>query len=301
MMASLPAPRPRQRRLRGSLPVAAPALIFAILWGAPALFGGEADARPGDRPSRAARAALPVALPGDDLDAYSKALASFLRKEEEVDGLTVTVEVIPDSYLHQMATSYEELKRSGNDELQIEAKLRSLHASNKKNAGKPIFVVTLSGDGYRMHYWLQKKPKAHVELKIGKKVSHKAVERAPRASFANWKIYELNNHKRFTKKLAYLKQCKFEVTPTTAPKKAKKKMPMVLTVKNILRYQEVDKRNPYERIGINVGVKQLALAEFRELFLQPISFTFYPAKWKIPAPPEKLRRILSRLKDKDRS
>ena len=142
--------------------------------------------------------------------------------------------------------------------------------------------------------FLKKKLKSHVTLTMGKKSNVHISDVQPQPIFSSWKIYELDTHKDSSLKLAYLANFTFRVK-SKIRRKAGDKSPIVLTFKDLHCYQEVEKRSVYERIGINVSVKQLALARWRETKVPDFSVTFYPGKWDLPEPPLELEKILAAI------
>ena len=100
------------------------------------------------------------------------------------------------------------------------------------------------------------------------------------------------------RQLAYLtKDLTFRVR-TSGKRDPKDKTPIVLQLRGFRCYEEVEKRNEFERIGINVNVKQIALATWKDTSLPDLAVTFYPGKWKLPKPPKELEKLLQKFAKK---
>lgn len=237
--------------------------------------------------------AKPVA-PDPKIEDVVAKLESFQTETIEQDGLTIIVHVVPDQWLLRMALAYQEGKRSGQDAASIEKDLRALDKIERKNRGRPVLRVSLDAMHGKKHFWLQKGIKSHVEVEYDSKQRVEIENLKGTTEFVDWKIYELNRQRDFSRKIAYFRQLSFDVTLRGKPKDDLK-APLKFTLLDILRYTEVEKRNAYERIGINTSVKQLALALWSELTYPPVTVTFYPTQWKLPELPAELRGILAAI------
>lgn len=222
------------------------------------------------------------------------ALRSVDQQSFEGDGLVVEVAVVPDQYLLSMIAAYQECRARGLNELEEEKELTKVHEREKKNRFKPMFTVSLEVQGGKKHFWLSKKLPSHVELEIGKKKKVAISEKSGQLTYDAWKIYELNRKRDLTMKLAYFRRLEFEVTVTGTGEDISKET-IQLSFVDLLRYTEVEKRSEYERIGINPGVRQLALASATDMNYPDVKMTFYPAMWKLPPLPERLSALLARL------
>ncbi|MGE3167021.1 MAG: hypothetical protein AB7O52_19110 [Planctomycetota bacterium] len=221
------------------------------------------------------------------------ALRSVDQQSVEEDGLRVEVSVIPDEYVYGMVAAFQECQARGFNELEEEKELTKVHERTKKNRNKPVFSVSIEVLGGKKHFWLQKKLASHVEIQIGKK-KKLTVDEKSSPSYDSWKIYELNRKRDLTMRLAYFRKLAFEVKIAGTGDDISKET-IELTLVELLRYTEVEKRSEYERIGINTGVRQLALASASDMNFPAIKMSFYPAKWKLPPLPPRLSALLARL------
>lgn len=228
-------------------------------------------------------------------EGFVQQLEDFTTEEFSDDGLSVEIKVIPDLYLYRVAQAYHEGLRRGLNEVELEKEVTKIHGKEKKHRFKPLFRVAVAVDGRKKHFWLQKKLKSHIKITAGKKKSLGLtnVQGVPR--HVSWKIYELNRKRDYSKKLAYFRKFSFDVSTKGSEKSLGKDL-IEFEIVDLLRYNEVEKRSPYERIGINTSVNQLALALWSELEFPTVKLTFYPGKWKLPKTPEQLATILAKLK-----
>jgi hypothetical protein len=72
--------------------------------------------------------------------------------------------------------------------------------------------------------------------------------------------------------------------------------PFQLQLWGLLRYREVEKKNKYDRLGINVGTHQITLADMDELKCPDFAKSFDSTEWKLPEKPEEPKEILALIK-----
>lgn len=230
-------------------------------------------------------------------EAYVKALEKFTRETGDAESVSLVIDVVPDVYLLAMAKEYLKLDKSGYDEVEVEKRLTKSHQKLKKDRGKVRLAIDVETGGSKSHYFLQGKLDSHIKVVMGKKKGVKFEGPKPKPVFGKWRINELDTKRKLTKKLARIGDFSCEATTSTG-RKPDAKDPIVVTLTKLRRYIEAEKRSEYERIGINVNAKQIALSRWQETEHPDVTVTILPGKWKMPQPPEKLAAVLAKLNPK---
>ncbi|MCI0652743.1 MAG: hypothetical protein L0Z55_12765 [Planctomycetes bacterium] len=224
---------------------------------------------------------------------YLAALQGFKEEALGGDGLDVTIKVIPDECAFEVAKRYEDCVRRGIARAEIEKALKATLSEQKGNQGRPIFILKLDVASGRDHFFFPKDIKSHIGVTRdnSKDLSGK-ISDPKGVTVSKWWIKETASGKDLRQNMGYFRTVNLELRPAGKAERGQKE-PFNVKIVGLLRYQEVQKSNPYDRMGINVNAHQITLGDFNELKFPEIEKTFYPNEWKLPELPKELSELLA--------
>ncbi|MCA8961839.1 MAG: hypothetical protein KDC38_15045 [Planctomycetes bacterium] len=238
-----------------------------------------------------ARADEPTVFDGLKLPkpGYAKAVASCDPVEFEADGLDVTISVIPDLFIYEMAVGLEEIHKMAYTGDRLESEVKKLYAKAKKQRGNAAFHVKFVDGAHDVYFFLSNKIDKHVKVSGGARKTGKVTEMKPDYRFITWTVMQGAASRK-------LKMMRYEELEFVFPiKMAKEAEPVEIQFENLVRYHDLPKKSEYEYKGINLDAKQISLGNFKDLEHQPFGKTFYPGKWKLPKAPEGFDELIAHL------
>ncbi len=238
----------------------------------------------------------PPAKPESPIASYLKALRSVKEEHISGDGIEIDIRVVADQYLVEMAVAYEDGKRSGLATDELTKKLRVVHGKHKGDKNRPLFHVLVTPTNKQCHLWVEDDLKSHVSIARASLTNVKILDKKGFQK-SKWWFKETSTGKDVRRDLNYFREGSFVLEPSGAME-GKAKEPMTIKFKGILRYREAEKKNLYDRMGINVEARQLQVAELSSLVPPELTATVYPAEWKLPAPPGELGVLLIEMDTK---
>jgi hypothetical protein len=220
--------------------------------------------------------------------------------EQESAGVRASVSVVPDAYRYSMALGFEEIRKASYGAVELEKKLKELHAKSKKYKGKAFYLVSLSSDGGKNHHFVQSALKEHVVLRGASKRTISGVREEPKPDFASWRVFEQRANQRnvLDKKLSEFTRLTFEFT---SDRKEGDKEPLTLSVNNLVRVTDrrEEQKTDYRAFeGINVSLKQISSSEWKSQIVPSITLKLYPGQWNVPEPPAGFDELLNVLEEK---
>lgn len=219
---------------------------------------------------------------------YAKKLASIKVEKPEAEGADFEIAVIPDLYLYEMAKGFEELAKSGYTGDRLQKELEKLHKDAKKKQGFYGLRVRMERTRSDVQFFLQNKVEKHCDT--SKEVKIRDVEDIkPEPQYLTWTLFAGASTRKM--KLAAVDELSFLVE--IDPKKAGE--PFEFEITDLVRFKEPVKKSEYDRRGINKGARQVMVAHFENLAFPKITTKFYPAKWKLPKPPEGFQELIDSL------
>lgn len=222
---------------------------------------------------------------------YVKALQDFKEEQLTEDGIGISIKLIPDECMFEVAKRYEDCVRRGLAPGEIEKSLKATLSEHKENQGRPVFRLKLEVASAKDHFFLEKELKSHVGVTRKTDMSVKITE-AKGLNSSKWWFKETSSAKDFRMNLGYFRTLEFELRPVGKTDRAQTD-PFTVKFKGFLRYHEPDRKSSYDRMGINVASRQVTLADMSELKYPEIAKAFYPAEWKLPEMPQELKEILA--------
>ena len=233
--------------------------------------------------------------PAETIEDYIAALEEF--EEEKVfeeSGLLMTAKVIPDAYLFELARKYRSCKRSGYDGYRTSKEIKKAAKELKKMKGKPRFLFSLEATLPKTHYFFRKPlEKGMIRLDLPKKKTVLVSGLKGDLKYAEWGL-DLAKGAYQKHRLGYFRKFKFVVEPK-AKVRNKDNKPFVVGLKDIVVYEQPERQHYYDSYGINPSRRDLKVDDFVGLPKVSPSFTFYPAEWTLPKPPEALQAILDEI------
>ena len=220
--------------------------------------------------------------------------------EQESAGVRASVSVVPDAFRYSMALGFEEIKKASYGAVELEKKLKELHAKSKKYKGKALYLVSLSSDGGKNHHFVQSSLKDHVLLRGASKRTISSVREEPKPDFTSWRVFEqkANQRNMLEKKLSEFTKVTFEFT---SDRKEGDKEPLTLSVNNLVRVTDrrEEQKTDYRAFeGINASLKQISSSDWKSQIVPAITLKLYPGQWNVPEPPAGFEEILKLLEEK---
>jgi hypothetical protein len=263
--------------------------------------GGKAPKEAGTGGPAKKKAASPKR--GLDLDKLRLPPAGYARKLEvasdpqESAGVRASVVVVPDAFRYRMALGFEEIRKASYGAVELEKKLKELHARNRKNKGKALYILSLSSDGGKNHHFVQSALKEHVLLRGKTKRTIVPAREEPKPEFAGWRVFEqkANQRNMLEKKLSGFTKLTFEFT---ADRKEGDREPLTLSVQNLVRVTDRrdEQKTDYRAFeGINASLKQISSSDWKSQTVPAITFKLYPGRWNVPDPPAGFEELLRML------
>ncbi len=192
----------------------------------------------------------------------------------------------------QLAEKYASYKKQSLDPEKLSKMMSKECKKAKKQLGKMTLEVSFEISGRNEYFFIDKTLQKHLKLMIGKKASFKLANLKPKPRHANWRIHDLDTKRKFTAKLAHLKNFKFELTPSVG-RKYGDQTPYVLTFTKFRHYTQGPKRSEFEMIGINPQARQLSLPTFDSTLMSDEEVSVYPGELKLPRATEEFERIFA--------
>ncbi len=237
-------------------------------------------------------------LPSGGFGAYADRLERVARETARSGGVTFQVQVIPDTYLFQMARGTQEMARARYEGKSLESKLKLLYQDTRSLKGKILILVTISTDGTDgadTYYFFQHQLKAHLELRSKSEKSFSIEEMDPKPVVENWSVFEHppNRPRIYRRAVPLVRLRKLDLVLSVYARilNIEGKDPFTLTLKGIIRQEK--KKDP--RDSINENLRQISCVEWKQLIVPPATVTFYPGQWDMPEPPSEFISLLEQI------
>ena len=172
---------------------------------------------------------------------------------------------------------------------ELRKRVRRLHTKYESYKGRFLLSVTLENrDGNTIFF---RRGGKHFELRDRRLKTFRVLEATPKLGYERWTIFEHPPDSRRIIRNEWLASFqKQKLLFLVSSIKLTDRDPFTLTLRNVVAQGVGGTMD-----GINVGQRQLSCAYFRDIVVPAMTFSVYPARVKVPQPPDGFEELLREL------
>ncbi len=230
---------------------------------------------------------------------FYRELESLNTYDDSEGGVQIRVSVVQDAFAYFISRGCGELNRAGYEGKALERKLKSLYSKYKKEKGRVLFIVEISGSGSGKYaFYLNRKPEKHLQIKTGaKKHTLTVVEQSHKPKARVWETYQYvpgAPRKVGKRKLYPADDHRMLITCRTIKGDSRKPIKMVLSG----MFHSHKSNAAVNSLGVNDAQGQISMRRWNEQIIRSIELPIAPNRWREADMPRDLERLCERLTKK---